>query len=291
MLPAKGEGLLNNAYQAAACVPERKLARLWAALVALSAVIAVTAACGNDGPSVGSPTPQATAAATPIASPAALAAPCQTLVDAKTFRYVARRTYESPDTTETPTAEMPLPSSTLTRDFGAEPFSDEYVVDGSVVAPDRHYFKITATGGEPFGAIVIGSQLWWEEGGVWEARSGPLAVSYQPPGVCQAILSELDLGQAEPQREEIDGLQTIHYSFPKNPSPSGMAQVFGENSDAALLVPAPDVDVWLSEDGQELVRLELGGKGLYSDGRLLIVRLVIDVRDINDESITIEPPI
>ena len=259
--------------------------------MALSAVIAVTAACGDDGPSGGSPTPQATAAATPVASPVVLAAPCQTLVDARTFRYVARRTYESPNTTETPTAEMPLPSSTLTRDFGDSPFFNEYVVDGSFVAPDRRYFNVTATGDDPFSAIVIGSQLWWGEGGVWEARGGSLTVSYQPAGVCAAILSELDLGQAEPQREEIDGLSTLHYTFPKNPSPSGMTKVFGENSDAALLVPAPDVDLWLSEDGQELVRLELGGKGLYSDSRPLIVGLVIDVRDINDESITIEPPI
>jgi hypothetical protein len=220
-----------------------------------------------------------------------LAAPCQTLADAQTFRYVVRRTYESPYTTETPTADMPLPSSTRTRDFGPEPFFNEYTVDGSFVAPDRRYFKIAATGEDPFGVIVIGSQLWWEEGGVWEVRSGPLSVLYQPPGVCAAILSELDFGQAEPQREEIDGLPTLHYTFPKNPSPSGMAQVFGENSDAALLVPAPDVDLWLSEDGQELVRLKLGGKGLYSDSRPLIVGLVIDVRDINDESITIEPPI
>ena len=250
----------------------------------------MTAACGDDGPSVGSPTPAATAAATPVASPAALAAPCRTLADARSFRYVAKRTYESPETTETPTAEMPLPSSTQTRDFGG-PFFHEYVVEGSFVAPDRHHFNITDTGNRPFGVIVIGSQVWWEIDGVWQTRNEPLSVAYQPVGVCEAILSELDLGQAEPQREEIDGLQTIHYSFPKNPSPSGMAKVFGENSDAALLIPAPDVDLWLSDDGQELVRLELGGKGLYSDSRPLIVDLVLDVRDINDESITIEPPI
>jgi len=259
--------------------------------VALSAAIAVTAACGDDGPSVGSPTPQATAAATPVASPAALAAPCRTLADARSFRYVAKRTYEWPATTETPTAELPLPSSTRTRDFGADPYFHGYAVDASFVAPDRYHFKITATGDRPFGVIVIGSQLWWEIDGVWQTINQPLAVSYQPVGVCEAILSELDLGQAEPQREEIDGLQTIHYSFPKNSSPSGMAKVFGENSDAALLIPAPDVDVWLSEDGQRLVRLQLGGKGLYSDGRPLIVDLVLDVRGINDESITIEPPI
>ena len=240
---------------------------------------------------MGSPTPAATAAATPVASPAALAAPCQTLADARSFRWVSRRTYESPATTETPTAELPLPSSTRTRTFGADPYFHEYVVDASFVAPDRHHFNITDTGNRPFGVIVIGSQVWWEIDGVWQTRNEPLSVAYQPVGVCEAILSELDLGQAEPQREEIDGLQTIHYSFPKNPSPSGMAKVFGENSDAALLIPAPDVDLWLSDDGQELVRLELGGKGLYSDSRPLIVDLVLDVRDINDESITIEPPI
>ena len=242
-------------------------------------------ACGDSGPSNASPTPETTAVAT------ATVPSCQTLAEARTYRYTARQTYESPDTTETPTAEMPLPSATRTRDFGVGLFSYEYKVEGTYVAPDRRRFDISGTENDPFSVIVIGSQLWWGEDGAWEVWGGPLSVLYQPAGTCEAMLSELDLGQAEPEREEIDGLPTLHYSFPKNPSPSGMAQVFGENSDAALLVPAPDVDVWLSEDGQRLVRLQLGGKGLYSDGRPFIVGLVIDVRDINDESITIEPPI
>jgi hypothetical protein len=215
--------------------------------------------------------------------------PCQTLANAKTFRYVSKVTLESPETTETPTAELPLPSSTRTRAFQG-PFLYQVDVDASVVTPDRFRFAITTTDTPPFGIIVIGQEIWRETNGNWELTSQPVDVLYQPIPVCEAILPELNLAQAEPQREELDGLETAHYSFLKNASPEGVAKVFGENSDMALLIKALDVDLWLSDDGDELVRLELKGKGLYSDARPLMVHLVLDVRDINDESITVEPP-
>jgi len=264
--------------------------KIWAALVALSMAVALTAACGGGGSDGNSPTPKATAAATPVASPVTAApVPCQTLQNAKTFRYVSKVTLESPETTETPTAELPLPSSTRTRAFTG-PFLYQVDVDASVVTPDRFHFTITSTDTPPFGIIVIGQDIWREIEGKWELTNQPVSILYQPIPVCEAILPELNLAQAEPQREEIDGLETIHYSFLKNASPEGVAKVFGENSDMALLIKALDVDLWLSADGEKLVRLDFKGKGLYIDGRPLMVHLVLDVRDINDESITVEPP-
>jgi len=84
---------------------------------------------------------------------------------------------------------------------------------------------------------------------------------------------------------------TIHYAFLENASPQGVAKVFGENSEMALLIKTLDVGLRLSEDGEELVRLGFQGKGLYSDGRPLMVHLVLDVRHINDDGIKVQPPI
>jgi len=218
----------------------------------------MAAACDGGGPDAGSPTP--------VAPPgAATAAPCQALAEASSFRYVSKVTLESPETTETPTADLPSPSGTVTRAFGG-PFLYQYDVDASVVTPDRFRFTITTTDVSSVSIIAIGQEVWQETDGTWQT-------------------------QTEPQREEIDGLEAIHYTFLKNASPQGVAKVFSESSDMALLIKTLDVNLWLSEDGDELVRLEFQGKGLYSDGRPLMVHVVVDVRDINDEDIKVEPPI
>jgi hypothetical protein len=86
-----------------------------------------------------------------------------------------------------------------------------------------------------------------------------------------AILPELDLSQAEPETEDIDREETLHYGFVGNAAPQGVGKVFGVGSDMDLLVNTLDVDLWLSDDGDELVRLDFRGKGLYSDGRPLML--------------------
>ena len=242
----------------------------------------MTAACDDGGSDGGSPTP--------VASPGAMtAAPCQALAETKSFRYVSKVTLESPQTTETPTADLPQPSGTVTRAFGG-PWLYQYDVEASVVTPDRFHFTITTTDIPRFGMIAIGQEAWQETDGTWQPQAQPPSIAYQPIPVCEAILPELDLSKTEPQPAEIDGLKTVHYTFPKNPSPQGVAKVFGEGSDMDVLIRTLDVGLWLSEDGDQLVRLEFSGKGLYSDGRPLMVHVLLDVRDINGEDIKIEPP-
>lgn len=261
-------------------------ANIWGGLAVLGVILALAAACGGGGSDNGSPTPQVTGVASPAA---ATAAPCQMLVDAKTYRYVSKTTLDSPETTETPSDDLPLPSATLTRPFTG-PFIFQYDVEADVVAPDRFAYTITTAGAEPFGVVVIGQETWTQLEGNWQVAQ-PLTIGYQAIPICEAILPELDLSQAEPEREEIDGVKTLHYSFARNASPEGVAKVFGPGSDMDVLINTLDVDLWLSDDGDELVRLEFQGKGLYSDGRPLMVHVVLDVRDINDKDIKVEAPI
>jgi hypothetical protein len=264
---------------------------IWGGLLVLGLVLVLAAACDGGGSNNSSPTPQVTGAASPIASPGvAIAAPCQALIDAKTYRYVSTVTLDSPETTETPSEDLPLPSPTLTRPFTG-PFLFEYTTEAAVVAPDRAAYSLTTSGSEPIGAVLIGQEIWVQFGEEWRASAEPLSIPYQAIPICNAILPELDLSQAEPESEDIDGTKTRHYSFARNASPEGVGKVFGVGSDMDLLISTLDVDLWLSEDDDALVRLEAQGKGLYSDGRPLMARVVLDVRDINDEDIKVVAPI
>jgi len=138
--------------------------------------------------------------------------------------------------------------------------------------------------------IVIGAQGWVEFPEGWRASEPPL-IPYQAPTLCEAIVPDLDLSQAEATDDKIDELKTLHYNFPKAASQQSMSKIFGAGSDMDLLIHTLDVDLWLSDDNEELVRLEFQGKGLYSDGRPLMVHVVLDVRDINDANVKVEAPI
>ncbi len=254
----------------------------------MSVAIAMAAACGGDDSNGTSPTPAENTAVSPTPG-ASTAAPCQALTEAKSFRYVSKVTLESPQTTETPTADLPLPSPTRTRALGGY-FRYDYDIEGTFASPDRFRFDIATTDAPRYGIIAIGQEVWQQINGTWQAQPLPAGIPYQPIPICEAMLPELDLSKVEPQPETLDGLESLHYVFPKNASPKGLAGVFGENSDMAVLIKAIDVDLWLSSDGANLVRLELSGKGLYSDGRPLMVHLELDVRDINDKDIKVEPP-
>jgi hypothetical protein len=259
--------------------------RVCGGLLVLGLVLVLAAACGGGGSDNSSPTPQVTGGP----PGAATAAPCQMLVEADTYRYVAKVTLDSPETTETPSEDLPLPSPTLTRPFTG-PFLFQYDVEATVVAPDRFAYTITTAGAEPFGVVVIGQDTWAQFDGNWRV-SQPVSVGYQAIPICEAILPELDLSQAQPESEDIDGTKTRHYSFARNASPEGVGKVFGVGSDMDLLIDTLDVDLWLSEDDDSLVRLEAQGKGLYSDNRPLMVRVVLDVRDIDDDDVKVEAPI
>ena len=262
-------------------------ARAWGGLLVLGLVLVLAAACGGGGSDNGSPTPQATGVASPGVT---TAAPCQMLVDAKTYRYAVKVTLESPETTETPTSDLPLPSPTLTRPFTG-PFLFQYNVDAAVVMPDRYSYTVATEGAEPFGIITIGQDTWTQLNGQWQVGAQAVSIGYEAIPICQAILPELDLSKLDPKPEDVDGQASLHYTSVGNASPQGVGKVFGVGSDMDLLISTLDVDLWLSKKDNALVRLDFQGKGLYSDGRPLMVHVVLDVRDINDKNIKIEPPI
>jgi len=268
-----------------------RLAAVWGGLLVFVVTLALTFACGDDGgSSTVSPTPQGTSAASPAASPtsAVAAGPCQVLRDAERYRFVSRAIIESPETTENLPEGEPTPPPSLTRDFQG-PFSLEYIVDAAFVSPGS--FDVQISGGvTPFRMIVIGSQGWIEFPEGWKATEPPL-IPYQAPTVCEAIVPGLDLSQAEATEDEIDELKTLHYSFPKAAAQQSLSKIFGAGSDMDLLIHTLDVDLWLSDDDEELVRLEFQGKGLYGNGRPLMVHVVLDVRDINDDNVKVEAPI
>jgi hypothetical protein len=263
----------------------RGLTKAWRLLAIVGLLTALAAACGGGGE------PQAEGSATP---PPTVdngdLAPCQALQALEAYRYTVELRLESPKPSETPGEPRPTPTSTITRDFGGD-FLFEYTIETSFVAPDRFEASMTAKGEDSVAIITIGTQVWTLSPSGWILTEVPFTIPYQPPVICEAVLADLDLSAAEPQEEKVNNVDTLHYTFPEVRSEQAWAKIYGPGSDLDILLKELEVDLWLSEQDNWPVRMELSSSGLYGDGRELRVGLMLDIRDANSADIRVEPPL
>ena len=278
--------------------PERRAAKLWAALVALGLIVALAVACDGGGDGEASPTaqptdtglstvgPTAAASATtqPVTAPA-----CQALASLTSYRYVSKMSLEVPEEIVTPSAGQPTPAATITRNFEGR-FGFDYNIDASFVAPDRLDAQIQGGTQEPFGMIIIGDQTWVSLAGEWR-ETGPEVPPYNPLDICSALFAELNLDQAQGEKETVNDVKALHYVFSGTPTGQAIATIFGATSDMAILMQTMDVEVWLAEKDGWPVEMDLQSKGLYIDGHQLQAHIHIELRDINDKDIRVDPPI
>jgi hypothetical protein len=280
--PADGGGWWWNrrAHPSAA----RRVTKAWGLLAIAGLLAALAAACGGGGE------PQAEGSPTlpPTTGEAALA-PCQALQALKAYRYSVDLKLESPEPTETPVEPRPTPTTTHWRQFNG-PFSFEYAIEASFVAPDRFESVMTANAGEPVVMIIIGTQTWLQTEGKWTPIGQTTETPYTPPIVCEALLPDLDLSQIEPQKEKINDVNSLHYTFPQVHSEQAWAKIYGPGSDLDIVLKTLDVDLWLAEKGNWPVRMDIRSSGLYADGRELRAHILVDIRDANSGDIRVEPP-
>jgi hypothetical protein len=286
--PSRNRQPKSRASTRRSVVKRRTIVAALALSVTLLALMAVACGGGENGEETSPTAPVADGS--PAVSPtgeAVFPAPCQELEALKTYRYVTEMKLESPEPTGTPSPDQPTPTSTITQDFTA-PFLFEYNVEASVVVPDRLDAYVTGTT-SPMSIIIIGDQNWINTGTTWNESVSPLNVTYRPLDVCKTVLPDLDLSQAQPQPETINDTDTLHYSF-SQVSSQATATLFGVGSDMDFLLRILDVEIWLAEEDNRLVRIEVESSGLYADSRELQLHLVGDVRDADDNSIRVDPP-
>lgn len=253
----------------------RGLAKAWGLLAIVGLLAVLAAACGGGGE------PQAEDGDF---------APCQALQALKAYRYSVSLELEAPEPEESPVVvPPPTPMSTpIIREFTGD-FWLQYNIDASFVAPDRFEASISGVG-NPFSMILIGDQAWTELEGRWRAVTQPQPLPYRPPVICEAVLPDLDLSQAEPQEEKVNDVESVHYSFSQVSSEHAWAGIYGAGSDLDILLKHIDVELWLAKKDNYPVRMEIHSSGFYGDGRVLRAQLLLDIRDANSGDIRVGPP-
>lgn len=225
------------------------------------------------------------------------------------------------DVTPEPAAESPFDSFHYTVDLAftvTDPSEgeDDLItgrVEGDFVAPDSHAFSTTF---EFIGLsttqdlVVIGDDAWMREGsGDWTEldRSdsevqGALGLTSADPGFLQDPEFAEDLAHLDSETETINGVETRRYSISKD-DVEALADLLGEDFLADTSgIEELEMNVWLEEETNALVRAELTATAspeLLADGAPfelspdaeVTISMVIDVTQINDSGIEIEPPV
>ena len=188
----------------------------------------------------------------------------------------------------------------------------ELRIGGNFVAPDAHAFTYDATFAGASGtieAVIIGDVAWIRvDAGEWEERTRDapavlvlVNLSSADPDflVDQDFVANLQTLDGEP--DSINGVATTRYFIPRE-TVSELAGLFGGSllDDAGGLTDL-EMTIWLEEETEGLVRAEFAAIGtaeLLGEGTLdvppdaeVTISLTIDLTQINDPTISIEPPI
>ena len=214
---------------------------------------------------------------------------CQLLTDADAYRYSFEYLIESPEPAE-PLGPADVGDPAFGLPAGAGDFTFGQQVEGSIVNPDSAEMVITTLntpGSLPL--VFIAGREWTNLGGDWIESPSRSAVPFPPTGVCDAIVGDLDLSGVVPSQEEINGTEALRFSVEQadiNP----IGKLFGGQSGQTELLQTHTVQAWIGvKDGRPL-RLQAESAGAYPSGRELSLGLVLEIKDFNDNDISIKPP-
>ena len=163
--------------------------------------------------------------------------------------------------------------------------------EGAYVAPDRSQATLRFQD-EEVEMRTIGDRSWVQVGSTWqEQRSSPEGGTLlTPQTVCEEILEELapSLRGVKSQPETVNGVETEHYRLDEADLRK-LPDILGIKADSTL----PEhflVELWLARNGRWPMRLQITASDTSEEGQPAKMKLFMEFRDINDQTIRIEPP-
>jgi hypothetical protein len=241
------------------------------ALGALSLSILLSACGGREE--------QTTTEATETPTSGGQAIPIASLAELKSFRYSI-----------TMHIEIPGLEDELFPGFAA--LLSDVEIRGASAAPDKSEMQMTlGESGQVMGAVVIGERTWFSSGEEWtETLNGAPDVSLlSPEKVSGSVIDEEAFAGAEPTKEKMNGVDALHYTA--NQSGLGSLRELLGVAEPENDVPVETrMDLWLTEDGGYPVRMAIDAGGTDAAGGEVSVQLEMNVTDLNDPGIEIEPP-
>ena len=215
-------------------------------------------------------------------------ASCQPLREAKGYRYKAWAQVDL----AVRTADMPREDP----DRGSSALLMTTDITGSIQTPDRYQalVKYPDPGYPDLNLIVIGDLYWTEEEGQWSGtRLGPqdiFPVPYLPHRICESIVQDIDTNGVDSVPEEVGGIPARKYHFDELAT-SFLSNLdeWGPQSDPGRLLKKVKADVWISDEGSTILKMDVIADGAYETGRRLTLKVSMETWDFN-AGIKIDPP-
>ena len=205
--------------------------------------------------------------------------PVASLTELKSFRYSI-----------TMHIEIPGLEDELFPGFAA--LLSDVEIRGASVAPDKSEMQMTlGESGQVMGAVAIGERTWFSSGEEWtETPNGAPDGSLLSPGkLSGSVIDEKAFAGAKPAKETMNGVDALHYTADQSGLGS-LADLLGVAEPENDVPVETKMDLWLTEDGGYPVRVVIDARGTDAEGREMSVQLELNVTDLNDPGIEIEPP-
>ena len=212
-------------------------------------------------------------------TPDGQAIPIASLAELKSFRYSI-----------TMHIEIPGLEDQLLPGFAA--LLSDVEIRGASVAPDKSEMQMTlGESGQVMGAVAIGERTWFSSVEEWtETPNGAPDVSLlSPENVSGSVIDEKAFAGAKPAKEKMNGVDALHYTADQSGLGS-LADLLGVAEPENDVPVETRMDLWLTEDGGYPVRVLIDARGTDAEGREMSVQLELNVTDLNDPGIEIEPP-
>jgi hypothetical protein len=162
--------------------------------------------------------------------------------------------------------------------------------EGAVVAPDQMEVKMTFAGQE-MAVVQIGNDAWMKMGPTWQKTTAAAAgLDFgSPADLFSDFLPEAALSGAKTSQENVNGVRTTRYSFDKK-ALEKLALETGEAATGLEELTDAKMDIWINGDSIPVkVVMDMAGKD--ESGQQMSVKLEMNVRDINSDSVKIRPPV
>lgn len=167
-------------------------------------------------------------------------------------------------------------------------FSD-IELEGAYVAPDRTQVVLTFEG-EELEWRSIGERNWVRFEDEWEEQPPGDDDILTPQIVCDDIVEDLTVSfdGVGAEEETVNGVETYHYALGREDIERLPDILGGAGTDD---VPEEiEFDIWLAQDGLWLMKIAVEATDADEDGQPVRLSLGMELRDVNDDGIAIEPP-
>lgn len=215
-----------------------------------------------------------------------LSASASKLADLKSFRFDMTMKMDLAGAAGSSSTDDALGSAFASILLGA--FGD-IKVEGAFVKPDQMDMRMKMSGQE-IGVVQIGKKSWVKFGGKWQesddSDSSSFGFGNSPAGLFNDFLPSEALKGAKMSQETVNGVKTTRYSFDKKAleqMTKDMGQDFKEVTQARL-------DVWVNADSVP-VKMLMDFAAKDESGQKMGMKLEMNIRDINSDSIKIKAPI